>query len=224
MSIKLANGQNSNPFNLNTYNTEVPIVLPSNERLPIILFKKIDSVNIVIDKTHPLFGLRGKSTVEVISSEVASYIFDLNRTLVSYPSHSVSNIAWQIIRTYWFDKVEISEDSISKKCKNLLTSIKEQIANVIDASLSERFFNEMSEAQQTFFANEILKNKIPLSNIGELKATGEFVRYVTDDYILHMPVQMQHHTDTLSSHFQRDIHLYVLMSFSSLQYTCSNLL
>lgn len=186
LTIKLADGKNSNPFTLRTYYSDNPLVLLTNERIPMILFKKVDSVSIVIDKTHPLFGLRGMSPVEVISSEVASYIFDLNRSLVTYEGHTVSNIAWQIIRTYWFDKVEISEDSISKKCRNLLNSIKDQLANVIDESLSERFINEMNEEQQKLFANELLKNKIPLTRMGDLKANGDFIRYVPDDYILHI--------------------------------------
>ena len=186
LSIKLANGQSSNAFTLRTFNSEKPLILPTNERLPMLLFKKINSIDVIVDKTHPLFTLRGMSTVEVLSSEIAAYIFDYYRNLVDYPGHSISNISWQIVRTYWMDKVEINEDSINKKCKSLLTSIKDQISSVIDGSLSERFFNEMSEEQQKLFANEILKNKIPLSAIGELKAKGKFIQYVPDEFLLHI--------------------------------------
>lgn len=44
----------------------------------------------------------------------------------------------------------------------------------------------MNEDQQKCFANEILKNKIPLSEISELKAKGLFVRYVPDEFLLHL--------------------------------------
>ena len=151
-----------------------------------ILFKKTGGINVVIDKTHPLFSLRGMSPVEVLSSELASYLFDYYRTLVENPAHSISNIAWQIVRTYWIDKVEINEDSISKKCRSLLASIKEQLSNVIDESLSERFFNEMSEGQQKYFVNEIMKNKMLLADVSNLKVTGKFMRYVPDEFLLHV--------------------------------------
>lgn len=142
LSIRLANGCSSNSFSLRTYYSDKPLTLPTNERLPIILFKKIGCINVVIDKTHPLYNLRGMSPVEVLASEAAAYIFDLNRNLIELPGHSISNITWQIIRTYWIDKVEINEESISKKCSSLLKSIKDQISVVIDSSLSERFLTK----------------------------------------------------------------------------------
>ena len=186
LSIKLIDGQYSNPINLRTYYSDKPLVLPTGERLPIILFKNVNNINIFLDKTHLLFSLRGMSPVEVITSEIATYLYDLNRNLFNNPGHSVSNIAWQIIRTYWIDSVEINEDSISRKCKNILFSIKEQISSIINESLSERFFNEMSDEQQKVFANEILKNKIPLAKISELTKNGAFVKYVPDDFLLYI--------------------------------------
>lgn len=187
LTIKLANGQNSNSFTLNTYYSEKALASPlTNERLPMILFKQVDKVNVIIDKTHSIFSLCGMSVVEVISSEIASYIYDLHRVLAGNPGHSVSNISWQIIRKYWLDKVEISEDNITKRCNSLLSSIKDQIASVIDENLSDRFFNELSEEQQKYFANEILKNKIPLAKISELKMNGAFIPYVPNEFLLHI--------------------------------------
>ena len=187
LSVKLANGLNSNAFALNSYYTNGPIVSPiTGERLPIILFKSLDKVSTFLDKTHPLFVLCGISVIDIISSEIASYIYDLNRTLAGNPEHTVSNISWRIINKYWFDKVEISEDNMIKKSSSLLSSIKEQISTVIDSSLSDRFFNELSEEQQKFFVNEILKSNIPLSKIDELKSKGTFINYVPNEFMLHV--------------------------------------
>ena len=151
-----------------------------------IIFKKVDSMSIIIDKTHPLFSACGMIPIDVISSELASYIYDCHRVLAGNPGHSVTSIAWQIIRKYWLDKVEISEENISKRCSSLLASIKDQISGIMDDSLSDRFFNEMSEEQQKQFVNDILKNNIPLSRISELKSTGAFIAYVPNEFILHV--------------------------------------
>ena len=187
LSVKLVNGQDSNSVSLNTYYSDNPISLPStNERLPMIIFKKVGNINMVIDKTHPLFSSCGISIIEIISSEIASYIYDLHRDLSGNPGHSISGVSWQIMRKYWFDKVEISAENITKKCKSLLSSIKDQISSVIDENLSDRFFSEMSEEQQKCFVNEILNNNIPISNINELKMTGGFVSYVPNEFVLHI--------------------------------------
>lgn len=187
LTIKLADGQSSNAFILDTYNSVNPLVSPiTSDRLPIVLFKHVDKVNIVLDKTHPVFVVCGMSPIEIMASEVASYIYDFHRTLAGNPGHTVSNIAWQIIRKYWFDKVEISEDNITKRCNAMLSSIKDQISTVIDESLSDRFFNEMNEIQQKLFVNEILKNNIPLSRISDLKAKGTFITYVPNEFLLHV--------------------------------------
>ena len=187
LSIKLTNGQASNGFSLNTYYATKPLVSPTTgERVPIVLFKQVEHVRVFIDKTHPLFSLCGMSPIEVIASEVASYVYDLHRVLAGNPGHTVSNIAWQIMRKYWSDRVEISEDTIMKRSSSLLTSIKEQIATVIDENLSDRFFNEMSEEQQKYFANEILKHNISLSRVGELKSKGAFIPYAPNDFLLHI--------------------------------------
>ena len=185
LTIKLANGKISNAFSLRTFNYDTPLVSPiTRERLPIILFKRIDGIDLVIDKTHPLFSICGMTAAEIISSELASYLFDMHRDLAGNPGHSVSNIAWQILRKYWYDKVEISEENVIRKCNYLLSSIKEQVSCVIDENLSDRFFNEMSEEQQKYFANEILKNNIPLSKIADLKAKGGFIPYASNDFLL----------------------------------------
>ena len=187
LSVKLTNGQDSNAFSLNSYYSDNSIISPTTgDRIPMLLFKQIGSINVIIDKTHPLFVVCGMSVVEMVSSEIASYIYDLHRNLAGNPGHSVSNIAWQIMRKYWFDKVEISEENIIRRCHSLLSSIKDLLATVIDENLSDRFFNEMNDEQQKYFAHEILKHNIPLSKIGELKARGAFISYVPNEYIVHI--------------------------------------
>ena len=187
LSIKLSNGQQSNSFNLNTYYAENALVSPvTSERYPMIIFKQLGEVNIVIDKMHPLLMSCGTTPIEMIASEVASYIYDLNRNLSSNPGHSVSNIAWELIHQYWFDRVELSEENISKKARTLLDSIKEQLVVLVDERQSDRYFSEMTDTQQKLFVNELFKHHINMAKLNDLKANGSFLRYVPDDFILHI--------------------------------------
>lgn len=188
LSVKLVNGSMSNPINLNTYYTINAIVDPITEnRYPIIVFKSIESFNAFIDKTHPVFVSSGTTIVEMLSTEVAAYIYELNRPLISnYPGHSISNIAWDVTKQYWLDKVEISEENLARKCNNLLDAIKDQLSTIIDEKRSDRFFSEMSEEQQKYFANEIIKKGDLWDKVDEMKANGTFIQYVPSDFIMHI--------------------------------------
>lgn len=185
LSISLSNGDSSTLFNLSTYYCEEQLISPiTNERFPMIVFKSTGNVVVVLDKTHPLLISCDTSPFEVIAFEAAYYIYDLHRVLASNPGHTVTNIAWQIIRKYWFDKVEIGVEKIDKKCRSLLVSLKEFLSNNVDEKQSDRFFSEMSDAQQKYFVNEILKNNISISKVAELKSSGTFLRYVPNDFLL----------------------------------------
>lgn len=185
LSIILSNGDDSTAFDLNTYYSEEQLISPiSDERFPMIVFKSTGKVTVVIDKSHPLIGSCDMSPIEIVAFEAAYYIYDLHRVLSSNNGHTVSNIAWQIIRKYWFSKVEISLGKIEEKCNNLLISIKDTLSTNVNEKQSDRFFSEMSEEQQRFFINEILNNKINLESVPKLKETGAFLRYVPNDFLL----------------------------------------
>lgn len=186
LSINLVNGQSSIAFSLETYYVDDLQTAVSKRRLPLILFKSVNGVRIIIDKSHPMFVRYGVSVVDAIASEVASYIYDVNRTLSGNSEFTISNISWQLINTYWGNKLEISEDGIKSKSHDLITSVKEQIAGSIDGNLADRLFSELTDQQQKLFVNEILNKNIPLSQIEKLKEKGNFISYVPDDFILHI--------------------------------------
>lgn len=185
LSIVLSNGDDSTSFDLNTYYSEEQLISPiSDERFPMIVFKSPGAVTVVIDKTHPLIATCNTTPIEIVTFEAAYYIYELHRSLASNNGHTVSNIAWQIIRKYWFEKVEISAEKIEKKAESLLVSIKDVLSTNVDAKQSDRFFSEMTEIQQKLFVNEILKNNISIADVPELKASGAFLRYVPNDFLL----------------------------------------
>lgn len=187
LSITLANGEFSNSIDLKTYYSKNELISPlSSDRYPLICFKRPNALLIFIDQTHPMFASCDISIVEIIASEIATYIFDMYRTLASYPGHSISSITWQLIRNYWIDKVEISSKIITEKCTNFLFRLKTKLSEIVDSKLSERLFSELSEEQQTIFVHNILKKNLQLTSIQQLKESGAFIRYVPDDFILNI--------------------------------------
>ena len=185
LSISLCNGTKSNPIAVTTYHSTTVIGSPiTGERFPIIVFKKPNILDIIVDDTHPIFITCGSSVIELIASEIASYIFDVHRNLSSDPAHSISNITWQILQKYWLDKVEISLENVEKRCNILMASIKNQISAHINEKQADRLFNELTDIDQKLLLNEMLKHHIPMSKIAELKQSGDFVKFAPDTFIL----------------------------------------
>lgn len=187
LSIQLCNKSKSNPIQVTVFHATSEIIAPlTKTRLPIIVYKKPNNLDIVVDKTHPIFRVCGASIEELVATEIAAYIFDIHRNLSSDPAHSISNIAWKIIQKYWMDKVEISLENVVKKCENLTSAIKSQIAFHIQEDKADRLFNELSENDQKLMLYEMQKNHIPLSEIPNLKQSGDFIKFAPDSFILHI--------------------------------------
>lgn len=185
MRVSLCNGSKANPINVTTYHSTAVIASPlTGERYPIIVYKKPNILDIVVDDTHPIFLSCGTSIVELISSEIAAYIFDVYRNLSSNPAHSISNLTWQIMEKYWLEKVEISLENIEKKSDILLTTIKNHISLHLNEKQADRLFNELTDIDQKLLLNEMLKHRIPMGQISELKSSGAFIRFAPDEFIL----------------------------------------
>jgi hypothetical protein len=157
-----------------------------SNRYPLVCFKRPNSLSIFVDRSHPMLASCSISIVEIIASEVATYLFDMYRTLASNPGHSVSSITWQIIRKYWIDKVEISPSLIEEKCNNFLSRLKSKLAENVDNTLSDTLFNELSSDQQTIFVQQILKQGLQLQSVQTLKESGAFIKFVPNDFILNI--------------------------------------
>lgn len=187
LSVQLANGSFSNTIELTTYYAKSPLISPiTSERYPVIYFKKPNNVTFFIDPTHPIFATCCTTPVEIVASELASYIFDMHRTLASNPGHTVSTLLWSLLRKYWLDKVEINSSVIETKATLFLDTLKARLADNVDSALSERLFGELSSEQQTLFVQQILKQNLQLSAVQSLKETGAFIKYVPNDFILNI--------------------------------------
>lgn len=185
LTIELCSGANSTPILLEVYKAASPLISPiTNERSPVIVFKTVNSIKVIFDNSHPIFVKCGSSVIEVIASEVAAFIFDMYRTLSNNAAHTISNLTWQIIRKYWIDRVEITENTIIKKSNSFVASLKEHLADAVTEDLSVRLFSELNDEQQTLFVQSLLKHNLQLTKIDNLRQSGGFIRFVPNDFIL----------------------------------------
>lgn len=189
-SIQMADGSNSTPINVNVYITSEQIVsLRSGINMPIISFKTIGQIDIFIDKTHRIFRTCRVRPEELISSEVAMFIYDINRNLSNYSEHNLSNLSWTIMEKGWIDQIEDNPDRIITEIASFVFQIKARLSDILGAD-ADTLFEELTPQQQRQLADQIITSGKDIAQLGEMRKTGEYLQYVPADFILSIFTQI----------------------------------
>ncbi|RNC62886.1 MAG: hypothetical protein AWM53_01812 [Candidatus Dichloromethanomonas elyunquensis] len=185
-SIQMADGSNSTPVNVNVYVSSEQIVsLRSGAKIPIISFKTIGQIDIFIDKTHRMFRTCRVRPEELISSEIAMFIYDTNRNLNNYCEHNLSNLSWAIMEKGWIDQIEDNPEKLATEISSFLFQIKERLSDIFGTD-ADILFEELTTQQQRLLADEIITSGGEIAQLGEMRKTGEYLRYVPADFILNI--------------------------------------
>lgn len=184
LSIKLANGSNSNPIDINVFVTSDPIASYLNdENLPLLSFKDISKINVYIDKTHRIFKTCHVHTQAMIAAEAAMFLYDMNRGLSNFKEHNLSSISWGIIENGWLDEIEDNQERIYVDIKSFLIHVKNRLTEVLGDD-AEVMFDEMTEEQQKSMADGIISTGKGIAHISKMRQDGTFLKYIPSDFIL----------------------------------------
>lgn len=186
-SIPLADLTYSQPFNVNTYITNGSIASYQNQhqRIPLISFKG-ENFDIFIDVTHPLFRTYGIQPEQIIASEIAVYIYDLNRRLSGQQYqgyHTLTYIQWAIVQKYWGEKLEDSPNKVKEDVKQFFAQLREFLSHEM-ATYANDIYNSLSEQQIEYLILNLLKNGYDLSKLNEIKQSGSYLNYVDDETLI----------------------------------------
>lgn len=186
LTVTLADGNECDKLQVETLFSTEPLISPrTSQRLPMVTFKQqVGELKIVIDPSHKVFSECKTQKEELIASEIASYIFDVNRNLVAYPEHSISSISWSILYKYWLGGIEISFQNLKERCNTLLALIKQRLATTMEPSDASQLYVEMDSRQQKEFVSILMENGVGLDKVGELKENGGYLAYVPADFLL----------------------------------------
>src|SRR5262249_37418206 len=121
-SVMLADGNYNPPVDVVAYATRIPIETSwQGSRVPMLIFKGVQ-IEVFVVKSHPLFRTYRVRAELVIAGEMAQYLFENNRRLLSQGNsgvHSVSNLTWLILQRRWSDTLEDSADDIKEDIRQL---------------------------------------------------------------------------------------------------------
>ena len=110
------------------------------------------------------------------------YLYQERMNLSNYVEHNLSNLTWKVLQANWKDSIEISCDSISQDVKDLLSEILLRLQENLCGEAAD-YFDELSINQKKQLTDSLIQNGIDLSDIGELKANGEYLRYTPFSFI-----------------------------------------
>lgn len=179
-SVQLADGKYTENYKVITYFTQGHIVPnKSKTTLPYYTVSNMQGKKIFIDPKHPLFVMYGGKPEYVIAYEAAMSIYDNYPSLsVGFKEHSVSNLMWNIINTYFADALQNDESAIKDNITSLISDIYERLALTVKENIQDEIGNELVQN----VVKNILANNMG-DELGTIFADGAFIRYMDANQI-----------------------------------------
>jgi hypothetical protein len=124
---------------------------------------------------------------EVVATEVATYLYDVNRRLVEkFPAtHTVSNLAWQVLEDSWGERLEDSPEKVQDDIRGLFALIHDKLPTLVGAQ-GEDLYAELDEQQTRALVDNMLGQGIDIAALNTLKTSGEFLRLVDEETVVDM--------------------------------------
>lgn len=179
-NIRLADGQNSVPIDVETYIVHEPMTaLGSERRLPALTFKG-EKIEVFLDKKHPLFRELSINPQEILMGEVAYFIHVANGRLSSsgnFASHTLANIQWQLLEKYCYDDLADDIDRLRADARAILNDIRVAMMDSLN-DVYEDIFDELTEPHKKRMVENIIKEGEDISTLGLLKENGQYIKYL----------------------------------------------
>jgi len=151
-----------------------------------LLAFKGEQIEIFIDKSHPLFRTYRMRVEPMVAAEIALYLFDANRRLLTQANagaHTISNLSWLVLQKRWADALEDSADDIKEDIRRLFEAIRGRLPALL-RDKAEDLFEDLSEAQKKKMVSRMLGRSLDISKLGQMKSTGEYLAYVDEETVV----------------------------------------
>ncbi|PKN79205.1 MAG: hypothetical protein CVU48_05950 [Candidatus Cloacimonetes bacterium HGW-Cloacimonetes-1] len=185
-SIKLADGNYSNPVDTICYYTRIPIISKSQvDKLPIIAFIS-DSIEIFIDFQHRIFKSFSVGPEVFIAAEVASYLHTYYGSLSGHSNqkaHSTANLMFQLISKYYTDSLSETPEQLREGIKALFGEIRQKMTYVF-TDIAADIFTNLTDTEKRAMLENMVANQIDVTLMQKYKESGQFLLYLAPTSIV----------------------------------------
>ncbi|SMB95938.1 Histidine kinase-, DNA gyrase B-, and HSP90-like ATPase [Thermanaeromonas toyohensis ToBE] len=187
-TVLLADGSRSAPVDVDTYITKVPISPPDqpDKQVPLIAFKG-EKIEVFVDKNHRLFKTFRVRPEQMIAAEVALFLYDYNRRLCAQQQyqglHTLSNLQWEILDMRWSDALEDSAERLREDILAFFDALRQRLPHLLGERAKD-IFNDLSDDQKKHLVNNLLGRNIDISNLGDMKQSGEYLYYIDEQTVV----------------------------------------
>jgi histidine kinase/DNA gyrase B/HSP90-like ATPase len=181
VSLDLADGTQVT-LNVSTYVTRQPITpVWQGASVPALTFRG-ETIEVFLDKTHPLFASFGVRPEEILAAELAYSLYSGNSRLLTpkYQGyHTISTLFWSVLEGRWADQLEDSPQQVHEDIRRIFDVIRERLPLIV-GSRAPDIFDDLTDDQKKALVDGLIGYGHDIAQLGEMKKTGEYLTAVDE--------------------------------------------
>lgn len=186
-SVRLADDTASDPLDVRVYAARGPLTpVWKGPDVPLVAFRG-QELEVFVDLNHPVVKTLRVRPEELVSAEVAQFIYEANRRLVAETQrgalHSVPVLIGQILQERWSGELEETPEKVKEQIRRLFDAAREVLAG----SVSERgadLYEELTDDQVKQLAAALIELGESPARLEKLRKSAAFILYVDDDTLV----------------------------------------
>lgn len=187
-TVRLADGSISDPIDVEVWVVSSPMnPWGLSYGLPMHFFAETSLIRIFLDLNHQAFSEFALSPEQMIASQVANVIHRAHGKLTgSHPElHTAPNIAWQIIKDRWATTMNGSVENTRSDAISFFDELRERMGTNL-AAIAPDLYEELRDSDKRSLVQSLLDAHIDPTKLGELKQSGKYVLYLTNDTVAYL--------------------------------------
>jgi hypothetical protein len=178
-SIQLADGTSSQPIDVNCYIVLNNIVTQGGASLPAVVDKG-ETIDIFLNRQHPVFQMLSIKAESFIAAEIASYIQVTNGKLMGTShktAHTISNLMWMVINKYWSETLADTPEKLREDLVLFFSEVLNALPLLL-REVSDDIFTELSDSKMQILVKNLLGEGKDISKMDLLKKSGEYLAFI----------------------------------------------
>jgi hypothetical protein len=185
-STVLPNGTQTAQVNVETLAAVRPLIPHGlTSAVPLVRFRTLDGLTLVVDRSHPLFRGYRASVESIVAREIADFLVSLrpsNPPRQEAAAYTTTALSYQVLQGL-LREPEGSPERFAQAVTQLLDDIRERLRVALDG-VQREFYDDMSPNEKKELADQLIRQGHDLRSLDALIDDGRIVAAIGFDSIL----------------------------------------